>query len=485
MFQTIKTKWVLYLALPLLSLVMHLHIFKKDIIGYHSWRQTQTQSTINNFVHEDFNILHPRFNDRGDGDGIVPMEFPLMQWLFACFYKAFGDHLVITRIMSFIIGLFSVFGMYRLLLNIFSNETIAVLGAWAFNFSPVFYYYTVNPLPDNLALCLAIWGLAYFFAYRKKEEKRSVFLSAFFLSLSALCKLPFVLYLAPVAIYFFVQFFKEKPKSKFVFIFFCYALLLVPVATWYVVAIPHWNGNGVLKGMFDNEVTIATAVDLLQFNLISTLPELLLNYASVLFFLAGIIFIFRNKAYRKKGFYLFATWGIVILIYFFYELNMIAKVHDYYLFPFLPLLFIIVAYGTGQLLALPRKNMRAIVLTVCCIVPVTAFIRADSRWNEAKPGFNVDLLQHKAALRTAVPDNALCIAGNDVSHFIFFYYIDKKGWAFNDDQLTAAQLGDMIRKGAKYLYCDSRKVDEDPEVQKLLKSLVATEGSIRIYALGL
>ncbi len=69
---------VLVLA-GLLSLAMHYRQFPKDLMSVHVWRQTQTQSTIINFYEENFNIFYPAKNDRGDGRGILRMEFPLMQ----------------------------------------------------------------------------------------------------------------------------------------------------------------------------------------------------------------------------------------------------------------------------------------------------------------------------------------------------------------------------------------------------------------------
>lgn len=105
-----QRKIILFLFIPLLSLSMHWHVFKTDLVGYHVWRQTQTQNTIESFYKEDFNILKPKISNRGNGPGIFRMEFPIMQWTFACFYKVFGDHLIITRILSFITGLFKCMG---------------------------------------------------------------------------------------------------------------------------------------------------------------------------------------------------------------------------------------------------------------------------------------------------------------------------------------------------------------------------------------
>jgi len=106
---------------------MHYKHFSKDIISIHSWRQTQTQTTINNFYEEDMNILNPRRNERGSGDGIFRMEFPLMQWLVASSYHLFGSSILVTRLFMFGIGILSVFGIYQLLLSLFRKEMLATI----------------------------------------------------------------------------------------------------------------------------------------------------------------------------------------------------------------------------------------------------------------------------------------------------------------------------------------------------------------------
>jgi hypothetical protein len=116
-------------------------------------------------------------------------------------------------------------------------------------------------------------------------------------------------------------------------------------------------------------------------------------------------------------------------------------------------------------------------------LPLTAFLRIDSRWNPEKPGFNKDLLIYREELRKAVPEDVLCIAGNDLSGFIFFYYIDKKGWGFYYDELDAQQLSRMIEEGAGYLYSDSRKVEAKPGISPLLDDLIIERGSIKIFKL--
>lgn len=462
---------------------MHFNHFSMDLMSIHVWRQTQTQSTIINFYEENMNILNPLRNERGNGDGIFRMEFPLMQWIVACTYKIFGNHLILSRLFMFVVGLFSILGIYRLLKVLFQNEIIALMGAWTFNFSPCFYYYTINPLPDNFALCCSIWGIAIFFNWYRKNRTHLLFVSGLLLSIGALCKLPFILYYSVPLIYFLIYINRNGIHKKTIINIICtFSFIIFPMA-WYLSVVPKWSGNGIVKGILDSNISPSVYFYYLQYNLISTLPDLLLNYGSVLFFLCGFYFMYVNKIYKKSLFSVFLFWSIAIVIYFLFELNMIAKIHDYYLFPFYPILFILVSYGAYNLFFLKVRFVKYLVIFLLLILPLTAYLRMQNRWDTNLPGFNKDLLEYKVELRNAVPKDALCIAGNDESHYIFFYYIDKKGWGFQDDNLSAENINKLIKDGARYLYSDSRQIENNKDITQFFDKLILEKGSIRIYSL--
>lgn len=477
-----NTLATLLFVIPLVSMAMHWRVFQSDLVGVHVWRQVQTQSVVLNFYEEDFNVLNPRLNPRGSGDGIERLEFPLMQWLFACFYKVFGNHLVITRVLTFLVGIGTLAGMYFLVKNLFKDRLAALAGAWALNFSPAFFYYTVNPLPDNFALCCAVWGLAFFYHWYETRRDTRLFIAGFFFSMAAVCKLPFVLFFCAPFVCFLYEFLQKKEIRVLAFHSLAMVLFLVPAAAWYAWVIPSWHNNGVTKGILDNQIPVAQMLRYVSDNLVSILPEMLLNYAAVPFFIAGFFYMFDRKAYRDKRFLHLAGLGAAVIFYFLFEINMIANVHDYYLFPFVPLLFVIVSYGALQLLNGSNASVRAALLLML-LMPLTAFLRTRNSWNPDAPGFNKDWLAYKTELRALAPRDALCVAGNDFSYQIIFYYIDKKGWPFAGDNLTAAKLSGMIQEGAQYLYSDARQVDDSPEIRPLLDSLVLERGSLRVYRL--
>lgn len=477
-----KIKILVLIAIPIVSVFLHWEVLQMDLVSIHVWRQSQTQNTIDNFYEEDFNLFNPRQNNRGSDDGILRMEFPIMQWMFASVHKTLGNHLIISRLLSLLIGLTSVLGMYFLARNIFKNEIAGLLSAWFFNFSPSFFYHTVNPMPDNFAMCCAIWGLVFFFRFVENGKNSSLMWSGILLSLAALTKLPFILFASVPFVYNLIFWKKITTQKNFFSFLIIYALQLLPLA-WYAWVIPTWQGNDVAKGMFTNQESFSNLFAIISGTLISTLPELLLNYAAVPLFLFGIYQFFKLKIYRKK---LFPVFGILLLglaSYFLFEMNLIGLIHDYYLFPFLPLLFLMVGFGGFQFWKSNRKSAKILVLVAILIAPLTAHLRIASRWNYDDVGFNKDFLTYKNELQNAVPDDALCVIGNDVSGHILYYYVHKKGWVFKNDNLTTGILEKYILNGATYLYSDSDIINSSNEILELIDSRIFKKGSIHIYKL--
>ncbi|MEI2673177.1 MAG: hypothetical protein V9F05_03950 [Chitinophagaceae bacterium] len=257
---------------------------------------------------------------------------------------------------------------------------------------------------------------------------------------------------------------------------------LLPLV-WYAIVIPQWSDNPVLAGVFDSRVSVLKLLDYLQHNVFITTPDLLLNYGSVLFFMAGFYFLVKRKSYRDFRFIPILWLGIMVIAYYLFEIIPIGKIHDYYLFPFYPLLFILVAYGAYHILYGSNKKLRIVSYVLLIVLPLTCFLRADTRWNKNNPGFNRDLLTFKTELRNAVPKNAVVVAGNDISKVIFLYYIDKKGYPFLNNLLTTNDLQGFVSAGAEYLYSDSPDIIEQQQLSPFIDLLIVTCGSVKVYKL--
>jgi hypothetical protein len=475
---------VILWLIPAISLLLHAYVLPLDLVGIHVWRQTKTQLVIDNFYRSDMNIFLPRCNSMGYEDRLLLQEFPIMQWLHALVYKVTGwHHIALTRLLSFVTGMVGVWGMYWLLRGIFGRVAVAVVGAWCYAFSPVFHYYTVNPMPDNFSLAAGIWSLAWLFRYRQSGSIWHVVASAVCLSLATLAKLPFVIFAAAPAILLLQQWRATGQTRRFLQATIIYAVLLALPAIWYLSVIHTWGDNMVIAGITHTDQSIAELAGILLSIITSMLPELLLNYGSVLFFVVGIALIFSQKQWQKPGFGALAALGLAVIGYFVFEINAITTVHDYYMFPFLPPLFIVVASGAQAVLSSGRKAIRILAFVCLAVLPVTAAIRCYSRWHVASDvGFDRVFYDYKEQIRAATPQQPLVVVGNDESDMILLYYTNRVGWVYRNDEIDGNLLSSYIRLGARYLYCTG-SVDTKLDVLPLLKGRVYQRGNLRIYEL--
>lgn len=449
-------------------------------MGIHAWRQTQTMTVVENFAFEDFNLLNPRINSRGDGDGIFRMEFPIMQWIFAGFYKAIGPHLVIARILSFLIYLASVFGFYRLVRAYDQTKQLSAFAAWCFAWSPVLFYYSVNPLPDNLALSSAIWSMVFLKKHQTQGSFHSLLGFNFFLSLATAVKLPYIVFGAGY-IPIFLEQLKGKNLKWSVISSILLLCVMLPALTWYGWVIPQWTNTALIGGIgAESSFDYVKAGQNMWGVTHSLLPELFINYGSVLFFLLGLFGVLKSASKLSKYKVEFSIL-MVVSLYYLYEVNMIGLAHDYYLFPFLPLIFLVVAFGVKKVLSSENQVLRNLGVLALIIIPITAFLRVDGRWQAM--GNEKQIHLHKQELRYLSADDVLVVAGNDPSTHMFLYHLRKKGWTFEQDWLYEEDLVDFMNRGAKYLYCNSSEVDKNPSIAKYLESPIFNKDGIRVYPL--
>ncbi|MBI3520698.1 MAG: glycosyltransferase family 39 protein [Bacteroidetes bacterium] len=476
----VNNKWfpVFFLMLAVfVSIFQHYRVFSLDIIGYHSWRQTQTQMVIDNFAKHDFNILNPRMDDLHYPDGIYRMEFPLAQWLIAALYKLFGSHLYITRLFFYATTFISAIGMYQLIQALTHTRLTALLTAWFFLFSPVIYYYSVNPLPDNLALCFGIWSLYFWIKHLHQEQVYWLILSAVFLSLSVAVKLPFIVFAAIYLSKLYDRTAVKKIHWKYCFIPF---IMMLPTLIWYGWVIPTWSGNGVVKGILDNDKTLLQLLSILQFNLVSSLPELLVNYATFPLFVIGFYMAIKQLSIKSTIHRTFIYVGISLIGYFLYEMHLIDKVHDYYLFPFLPVLFVIVALAVQTILFNKKSNLKYLVLLSFLVCPVTAYLRCNTRWNSESPGFTKEFLTYKHQLQSIIPPTAKVIVCGDGSRSIVLYHLQRKGYSLGDNEITDNNVEQGLKNGATFLITDCN-TDTNQVMKRHTYNLLFKKNKVKLF----
>lgn len=466
----------------MISFIQHTPFVNLEVQGIHAWRQSQTMWNVKNFVRHDNNILNPRINKfNGGEDNIYRYEFPLMQWTLAQVQKIFGEEIWLVRIIMYLMGLLAILSFTLIVKDIFDDWLTAVLSSVLLMYSPVFYYYTWNPLPDNWALAFGLLYLACILRHRKSSKTRHLLLAGIALSLATLCKLPYLMF-SIVSIWFFVSdlIHKRGISSRMIKSALSQLVLILPAITWYIWVIPSWEGNPILTGQIEEEFGLSEYLSILKYHLLTMFPQILLSIPIIWIFIIGVYSFLRDW---KNQSWIFSLIGISFL-YLLFEFKPIGIEHDYYMMPFLPWMYVLVAFGVFHLLK--HNYGYPLVIMFCVVSSIFTAVQTKDKWSIDKTGINKDVLVYSEELKSAVPNNELCIILNDHTTYIFSNRIDKMGYIFQSDNLPIEWIDDMVRNyGVNYMYSDSRIIDESSEFEDYVQKVILQKGSVKVIELKL
>ncbi len=480
--RAIRFKYFIALfAFVFVSFLQHKEHITKDIQGIHSWRQSQTMWNIRNFVRHDANILNPRINSfNGGKDNTYRYEFPIMQWSIAMVQKIGGEKIEIVRIIIFLIGIGSILGIFFLIQYVLKNWLTALVAAVLFQYSPVFFYYTINPIPDNLALCGGIWYIYFIVKYFNTLKNKHLILGSISLLMATLAKLPFLMFSILSVVFFISKIIKQKKLTKqdlnFVLIQF---LILTPAFFWYAWVMPSWGGNPILTGVFGDNFSMSESMKIIHYHATEMFPNILMSAPVWILFFIGLYDLITNK-YKASWVY---SLICITIVYLLLELNTIGTGHDYYMFPFLPWLFLVIGFGIESIRRYSPLLKYGLV-GLCIWSAIYTYKETYSMWSLEKTYFNEDVFLYSKELKDAVPPGENCIILNDISSYVFSYRIDKMGYIFKNDYLPVGWIDDMVRNhNVQYMYSDSEKINNDEDVKRYIDEVILTKGTVKVMKL--
>jgi len=202
-----------------------------------SWREADIASIARNYCQEGMDLCYPRIDWRGDGPGYVEMEFPALPYVMALFYRQWGIHEIIGKILSFC---FSLAAFYFFILFSFHllPERGALVASMFFALNPLTGQ-TANTLqPESFMLMFYIMA-AYFFIKWMKESTLSSYCLAIFSTASVILAKASAMH---IGMFFLFVILLEKGrlfirgKENWVFGF----LALLPGMAWYQHAHGLW-----------------------------------------------------------------------------------------------------------------------------------------------------------------------------------------------------------------------------------------------------
>ena len=206
-----------------------------------AWREADVSAIARNYYTEGMNILYPRIDWRGNGQGFVESEFPIYPWSIALLYKIFGVHEAIGRLLSLVFSLITLALFFRLALYV-TSITEAVFACLFFTLAPLSVEISTALQPEALMMMCYVWA-AYAFLRWIKEQSLGYFVSAIIGTALAILAKPSA---AHIGIFFALLLLSAKGKraflepSTYVFVFFS----LTPALLWTVHAHKFWLTYG-------------------------------------------------------------------------------------------------------------------------------------------------------------------------------------------------------------------------------------------------
>ena len=171
--------------------------------GFHTWRETDTATVAANFFSETRNILEPRIDVRGLGDGKIGMEFPIYSYVIGgLFYIGGHDHYW-ARGFTVAGAMLLILALFKLSQHLFPTDIDARFIAYAAACSPLLFFYARKIQPDIWGLNFSLWGLYWFL---KSVDRKSLSLllgSWVVMALGALIKPTMLAVGMPIAVYLY------------------------------------------------------------------------------------------------------------------------------------------------------------------------------------------------------------------------------------------------------------------------------------------
>jgi 4-amino-4-deoxy-L-arabinose transferase-like glycosyltransferase len=437
----------------LFTLLIRLYHITFPVIGWHSWRQADTASIARNFFQEESNIFYPRIDWRGDTEGYVECEFQIYTFLVSGLYNLFGVNEFFGRLVSVIFSVLTVFGIYLLVRRIIDERT-ALWSAFIYSILPLNIFFGRAFMPEPTMLMCSIYGIYFFVKWIENSSTKDFIISAIFISLAALVKLP-ALYLGlPLSYLCYKKYGLTFLKNWKIWIFVL--IVFVPVAAWYYHAhLLHlqtgltfsiWNAGKDKWGMIDPLLTFKFYNDIF----FKSIAERHLTYPAFVIFIWGL---FIKRKHNLEGLF---DWWLIGMIIFIFLAPQAHLAQEYYQLPFnIPASVFIAKVFSRYIRFDELKNsfiknkLEVSVLSLCLLgIFVLSFLRVLNFMKSENINAPIFQLANDVNLNSKNDDKFITITeGNP----FMLYMINRKGWASLTDGINEDLILEKKTKGAKFI----------------------------------
>ena len=198
----------------------------------HQFRQTQTLSTILNYIEKDIDLFHPELDTNGP-NSVVILELPLYQAIVALFSKYFGFSMALARVVNILIIILGIF----LLAKIFYRHyglTFSLAFTMTCLLNPSFIFWTRTPLIDPFALGLSFISFYFLYNYFIANNRFFNFLLGYSFATAALLVKPTVAFipLGAFGVWSLTILIQSKQWNKIILLVLNYLLCVTIIYFW-------------------------------------------------------------------------------------------------------------------------------------------------------------------------------------------------------------------------------------------------------------
>jgi hypothetical protein len=444
-------------AICVLAVAARLIFINQPYVDHWSWRQSDVAAIARNFFLNGFRFGYPQIDWAGNAPGYVGTEFPILPVIAALCYKFAGVHEWIGRIQAVIFFAVSLPFFFLLVREIFGS-TAAVWASFFYSFTPLNVFAGRSFMPDVPSLSLAIVGLYFFLRWVEHGQSASFFVAAIAISLSFLIKITSIVIIAPI-LYLVVGrlcqprtlsgFTVKRPTIRRGAIFA--VIVLLPSAIWY------WHAYQIAQEFYPHHFfgaggirieSVSWYAHIAQQTFVSSLTPALSAIAFAGLFVPQA----RDRRYARLFHWWLATMIVFIVVVGY------GNRHRWYQLPLVPIASAFA--GAACAFVGTRISSRLAAITSSILLSVTFLIFG---FAYVRPFYESSAAQLRDAgfeLKKVTPPDALIVAA-DMGDPTIFYYADRKGWHFlennaiyngnpDDSEQAIENLERLRRRGATH-----------------------------------
>jgi 4-amino-4-deoxy-L-arabinose transferase-like glycosyltransferase len=477
----------LAITVAVFAVAARLILINQPYIDHWSWRESDVAAIARNFSENGFHFAYPQIDWAGNTPGYVGTEFPVLPFLAAICYKFIGVREWIGRSQAVILFAVSLPFFFLLAREVFGS-TAAIWATFFYGFAPLNVFAGRSFMPDVPSLSLTLMGLYFFVRWLQNDKWTPFFAAAIAISLSILIKVTTIVIAAPLLFLIWQKWrwnFVKRPA-----LWLLAAITILPAVAWY------WHAHQIAEKFYPHHFFGEGGIRIENFSwYLGIARRTAASSLTPILSIMAVIGLFVAPRSRHSG--LFHCWLAAMTL--FVIVVGYGNRHPWYQLPLVPIAAAFAGAGCA-FIGSRIASSRTAVVTLSVLLASSFAVLACLYVRPLYESLAAQLRYAGLELNKITAPDALIIAA-DTGHPTIFYYAERKGWHFleedgiydgnpADSQQAIVDLEKLRSLGGTHLVFTANTfwwLEYYPKfTQRLVESSTLMEGNrqFRIYKLS-